>query len=115
LLSSVRLLARVLTLTDGDRRDPTRWDFLAGVGAGVMSRRGSAWADFTGTTHPAAVLTLETRAHFSGALTFRAGVEDFVSSPTFNEGLPAESLPRIQHDLLVTFALQIPLGRGATR
>jgi hypothetical protein len=109
-LSSVRVLTRVLSLTDGDRRDPYHWDFNAGIGAGLISRRGVAWENTTGTTHPAAVLALEARTRFGRLINGRAAVEDFVSWVRFNKGLPSETLARVHHDMLITFALQFQLG-----
>ena len=116
MLSSVRVLARLATLTDGNPGSGVaHWDFNAGIGVGVIARRGSAWANITGTTHPAAVLNLETRTPLAGDVTMRVGVEDFVSWATFDRGLPSETRSRVQHDIILTLAAQIRLGGGTAR
>jgi hypothetical protein len=107
-LSSVRVLGRLVTLLDESPHGGTAyWDVNAGLGVGLIARGGSAWANVTGATHPAVVLSGETRTHLAGAATIRVGVEDFVSWATFNRGRGGESAQRVQHDLVITVALQI--------
>jgi hypothetical protein len=111
LLGSARVLAHLGTLRD-ERHGAfiTDWAFFAGVGAGVVSRGGSAWANHTGTTYPAGVATFETRTHLVGPVKLRLMLEDFVAAPTFNEGLPDETKARVHHDLLFTLMAVIVLG-----
>lgn len=111
-VGSARILARFASVLDGQSRSSAvRWDFLGGVGAGFVARGGSAWANHTGTTHPAGVLNFEARTHLTGPVTVRLMVEDFVSRPTFNKGLDGESRSRVHHDLLLTFMGVIRMGR----
>lgn len=112
-LSSVRVLTRVLSLRDGNEGSGlTQWDFYGGLGGAVISRNGSAWANTTGTTHPAAVASLEVRTHMVGAVMLRLALEDYVTWATFNKGRPSEMRSRVQNDLVVTLGAAIPLGKG---
>jgi hypothetical protein len=109
-LSSVKVLARLASLADGDPRDPTQWNFYAGLGGGFMARRGSAWTNRVGTAHPAIVLNLETRTLLGRAIMGRAGLEDYVSWQTFDKGLPSETRARVQHDIVFTLSALFRLG-----
>jgi len=109
-VASVKALARLASLADGDPRDPSHWNFYAGLGAGLMARRGSAWTNMIGTTHPAIVLNIETRTPLGRAVSGRAGLEDFVSWQIFDKGLPSETRARVQHDIVFTLSALFRLG-----
>ena len=116
ILSSVRALLRLATLVDGNEGSGlAHWDINVGAGAGIIARRGSAWNNVSGTTHPAAVLVLETRTDLARTVTIRAGLEDFVSWVRFNRDLPSETHARLHHDLVITIAMQVHLGGRAVR
>jgi hypothetical protein len=115
-LGSLRGLLRLVTLVDGNEGSGfSYWDVNLGLGAGVVARGGSAWANVSGATHPAAVLSLESRTHLARTVTIRVGVEDFLSWATFDEGLPSETGSRLHNDLVVTLAFQFRLGGGSGR
>jgi hypothetical protein len=117
-MSSLRVLTRLASLTDGKPGAGfSHWDINAGAGAGIISRSGTAWANVSGTTHPAAVLTLEFRTPLAKAATIRAGLEDWVSWATFDRGLQSETRWRVQHDVIFSLAAQLRVGkrRGVAR
>jgi hypothetical protein len=110
-LANLRLLTRLASLSDGNEGSGlTQWDIYAGLGGGVVARQGSAWANTTGTTHPAAVLSLEIRTHLVGTVMLRAALEDYVAWATFNKGRPGETRAHVQHDLVVTLGAAFQLG-----
>lgn len=110
LLGSVGALMRFGTVAYGDSGRVSTWDFYGGLGVGAMARGGSAWANTTGTTHPAAIFSLGTRTRIAGVVTLRVRMEDWVSWGRFNKDRPAETLSRIQNDLVGSLGLMISLG-----
>jgi hypothetical protein len=112
-VTSLRALYRMFTLVDGNEGSGySYWDFNVGAGAGIVARGGSAWANTTGATHPALVLAVESRTHLARKVTIRASIEDFLSAPTFDEGLPSETDSKLHNDIVVTLAFQFRLGEG---
>lgn len=113
LLSSVRAIARLASLIDGQPGSGfSRWYINAGLGAGVMSRQGNAWANVLGTTHPGVLLSLDARTPLVGPVLMRVGFEDFVSWPTFDRGLQTETRRRVQHDVIFSLGTQIRFGKA---
>jgi hypothetical protein len=110
LMGNVGAIVRIGTVAYGDSGRVATWNFYGGAGLGVIGRRGSAWANTTGTTHPAAVFSLATRTNIAGVVTLRVRLEDWVSWARFNRNRPAETLSRIQHDLVGSLGLMIRRG-----
>lgn len=110
LLASARALFKLTTLKDGYADDPTHWDVIVGAGGGLVHRGGTAWENTKGVTVPAAVLTAVVAAPLAGSLTWRVGLEDFISWTQFDAGLPSQTRARLHHDLIGSLAVVVPLA-----
>jgi hypothetical protein len=112
-LTSVRALARLASLVDGQPGSGfSRWYINAGVGAGIMSRQGNAWANISGTTHPGVLVSLDARTPLVGPVLMRVGFENWVSWATFDRGLQTETRRRVQNDLIFSLGTQIRFGKA---
>jgi len=109
-LASARALYKVTTLVDGRADDRTRWDLIIGAGAGVVHRSGSAWANTSGVTAPAFLLTTAVRTRLAGSLAWRVSLEDFVTWAQFDKGLPSQTRSRMHHDLVATLSVVVRLA-----
>ena len=104
-LGSARVQYTVATFTDGPSHDRVRWDFLLGLGAGVVHRAGTAWENTTGVTAPSLIV----EGGFAVGM-FRLMLEDYMSWAQFNGGQPDQTRARMHHDLVGSFGFSLNLG-----
>jgi hypothetical protein len=110
LLASARALFKVATLADGTPDDRVGWDVMLGAGPGLVHRGGSAWENTSGVTAPAIVLSAAAGTHVGGSVTFRFGLEDFVSWAQFDRGLPSQMRARQHHDIIGSLGVLVRLA-----
>jgi len=110
--ASVVGLAKVLSIGyGGNHRGHNEWDIYVGAGGAIMSRFGTAWEGWTGTTHPAGILALISTSPIGRSVNLRFGFEDFISKARFkNAGLTTETNASLRHELVVTLGFMVRMG-----
>lgn len=107
LVTSARALYTVASLGDGHDTRRETWDIIVGAGPGLVHRSGSAWENTSGVTEPALLLTAAVRMPLAGSVTWRVGLEDFISWTQLDVGRPSQTHARLHHDLIASLSVAV--------